>query len=804
MNKWFIFFCFVSQIIFGQNFNISGKIIDKSNGEVLIGSNVYCTKSKQGSTSNNYGFYSLNLPSGTRNIICSYIGYQSDSLKINLISDTIIDFEIIPKKNDLSEVFLQVKKNTIKSVLSEISIPIKDIQKLPALLGEKDVLKSIQLLPGVQSGNEGTSGLYVRGGGGDQNLILLDGVTVYNASHLFGFVSIFNDNAIKKIKLYKGGFPARFGGRMSSVLDINMRDGNLKNWQVEGGLGLISGDITIQGPVVKDKTSIIISARRTWIDILAKPLTKLIQRNSQVDNNGGLDGTYYFYDFNTKLNHKLSNNDRIIFSFYSGKDDFSNNYNNSSEYIYDETDDSNYSSTINTNSGFGLSWANTTSTLRWSHIINNKIFSNTTLLYSRYVFNNLISNNNELINIYSDLSQTISNENSDYLYKSGIEDIGVRLDFDYAISKNHYFKFGVSYIKHIFFPGEMEFTSESEEFSYTSNAIFSEHLKPNDFSIYFEDLFTITNRFTANLGIHQSLFSIDKKIYQATQPRLSLRYLLNEKSSVKLSYAIMQQHIHLLTNSSYGLPNDMWVPTTEFVPPSSSEQIVCSYHKSFNNNIYEASIEIYHKSMKNLITFSEGSNVIATNFSSWADRIEMNGTGKSNGLELFLKKNNGKFTGWLGYTLSKTTRQFDNINLGREYSYKFDRTHDISIVCNYQMNNQINFSATWIYGTGNTMTMPIAQYLLIDGDQINEFFEYGSKNDFRMPAYHRLDISCNLIKQKNGKTSSWTIGIYNIYNRNNPFFITLDDEIVDGVRRKVAKQISLFPIIPSLKYNFKF
>lgn len=788
-----------------QNFNISGYISDRNSGETLIGANIYNISSNEGISSNSYGYYNISLPRGKNILTCSYIGYDSDTLVIDLLSDTLINFAINLTTKNLSEVKLKSRETNTKSVISEVNIPVKEIKKLPALLGERDILKSIQLLPGVQSGNEGTSGIYVRGGGPEQNLILLDGVNVYNSSHLFGFFSIFNDDAIKNINLIKGGFPARFGGRLSSVLEINMKDGNFNKWQTEGGLGLISGNITVQGPIIKNKTSVIISARRTWIDLLAEPLKNLIQNNTQFSGENNYDGKYFFYDLNAKINHKFSNRDRVFFSFYSGKDDFSSKYiNSSNDKLYDETLNSNYNSTLNSNTSFGLTWKNITSSLRWNHIVNKKIFLNTTLLYTKYIFDNLINSENEIINSYPDSNETITNEFSNYLYSSGIEDIGIKLDLDYALNNKHYLKFGATYIKHKFFPGEMEYNASYNDISISTNAIFSEHLIPDDFYFYFEDQYKISNRLSANIGLHYAVFKINTKTYQSPQPRVSARYLLNENTSIKFSYATMQQNIHLLTNSSFGLPNDMWVPATDIVSPQKSKQFVLGLNKSFNENIFEASLEFYHKKMEDLITFSEGSNIIATNFSSWEDKIEMNGLGKSTGIELFIKKNLGKLTGWVGYTWSKTTRQFPNINLGQEYPYKFDRTHDFSIVSSYEINDKIKISGTWVYGTGNAITMPIAQYLLVQGGSFTEYFEYGTKNDYRLPAYHRLDISCNYTKQNKKSTSIWSFGIYNVYNRMNPFFILLENELVDGVRQRVAKQISLFPIMPSVKYSFKF
>jgi len=784
-----------------EEYNLSGYIIDSETGETLIGANIYITSSKQGVSSNSYGYFSINMKPQKDTIICSYIGYETDSLKINPTSNLNHDFKLKPTSNKLEEIMLNSKNLDIKSVQgSVINLPVKEVKKIPALLGEKDVLKSIQLLPGVQSGSEGTSGFYVRGGGPDQNLILLDGVNIYHASHLLGFFSVFNDDAIKNINLIKGGYPARFGGRLSSVLEIDMKDGNMKKWEIDGGIGLISGKITIQGPIKKDTTSILISARRTWLDLLREPIVKALE--DKIDFSG--NGNYYFYDVNAKINHKFSNKDRIYLSFYSGKDDFFGKLTGDENGSWEDG-----SWMWNYTTKFGFAWQNTITSIRWNHIVNSKIFTNTTILYSRYNFDNIIQTNNETNTTYNDKEEVTLIESSDYLYRSGIEDIGIKFDVDYSLNSKHYIKLGFSYIKHNFFPGYMDFFADYEEFSADTTIVFSEPIKPNNYAIYFEDLYTVNNRLLINTGIHYSIFNVNNKTYHSPQPRLSIRYMLNETSSMKCSYASMQQNIHLLANSSFGLPNDMWVPATEIVGPQFSKQIAIGYHKYFKNKIYQLSIEAYYKEMEDLITFSEGTNILGTNFSSWEERIEDNGLGNSKGIEFFIKKNTGRFTGWIGYTLSNSNRQFENINLGNEYPYKFNRTHDLSITSSYDIKKGVTAHATWIYGTGNSITIPIAQYLLLNGNDFVEYFDYGEKNAFTMAPYHRLDLGVNFIKQKKWGERTWTISIYNVYNRKNPFFIYLQEN-GEGENGDLEystyqpMQISLFPIIPSIRYSFKF
>ena len=819
-----------------NNYNLNGYIIDQKNSETLIGANIYNETSKTGTTSNAYGYFSINIPEGQNTLQCSYIGYINETLKINITSDSTHTFKLSPQAKNLKEVTLTSKEPSIKSIQnSVINIPVKQVKQMPALFGEGDVLKAIQLLPGVQSGNEGTSGFYVRGGGPDQNLILLDGVTVYNSSHLLGFFSIFNEDAIKNINLTKGGFPARFGGRLSSVLEINMKDGNMKEWEVEGGIGLISGKMTVQGPIKKDKTSLIVSARRTWIDLLKKPITNLLEDYMKVNS----DGSYYFYDINAKINHKFSNKDRLYVSLYSGKDRFfggikEEDSNELTHYHWSDEGDT-YTSSFEGNTRFGLSWSNFTTAIRWNHIFTNKIFANTTLLYSNYKFDNTINlhniwtetfiNTSELIEgtIYNNEFNTVTNDYYDYLYRNGLEDIGIKIDLDYALNSKHYLKMGASYLKHHFFPGYIDWYADmpTEDFQKDTTMIFSESIKPNNINFYIEDSYTINKRISTNIGLHYNIYEVNSKIYHSLQPRTSIRYLIDENSSVKCSYATMQQNIHLLTNSSFGLPNDMWVPATELVKPQKSKQIAFGYYMSFDkgsignwldfkNHNFEASIELYYKKMKNLITFTEGTHILGTNFSSWEERVDTSGQGVSKGIELLIKKKTGRLNGWIGYTLSKSTRQFQYINLGKEYPYKFDRTHDLSIVASYVIKKGVNINATFVYGSGNAITLPIAKYLVPDGpNRFRQYFEYGEKNQFRMEPYHRLDIGVSFTKEKKWGERTWTLSIYNIYSRQNPFFIYLQEdgeeqENTYNYKTHTPVQVSLFPIIPSIRYSFKF
>ena len=813
-------------------YNIRGYVLDTKTGQSLILSNIYNQTLQTGTTSNIDGYFSINVVEGFNLLTCSHVGYIADTLRIDIKSNMDYNFQLSPKNENLKEVLLTSENSNIKLVQnSVVNLDIQEIENIPVLFGEGDILKSIQLLPGIQSGNEGSTGFYVRGGGPDQNLILLDGVPVYNSSHLLGFFSIFNENAIHDVTLTKGGFPARFGGRLSSILEVNIKNGNMNKWEVEGGVGLISGSLTIQGPIKKNKTSILISTRRTWIDLLKEPIKNILE--NKVDFNG--NGKYYFYDLNVKLNHLFSQRDKLYVSLYSGKDDFLGNMTQNTvsqltHYNWNDTGDS-YTSEWNGMTEMGLLWNNITSSIRWTHIFNENFFANTTLLYTNYKFSNIINTHNITTNTFLETSDfidgvtynnsfhTVVNETSNYLYSSGLEDLGLRLDFDYIYSDKHYLTFGFSVTKHNFLPGKMEYFIDYTDAQEDTSMIFSETIQPNSISIYLEDRYTINNRISANLGVHYNDYHVNEKTYSSLEPRLSVRYLLNEKSSFKISYATMQQNIHLLTNSTLGLPNDIWVPSTNLVKPQKSEQISLGYYVffeegsigsfiDFEKHNFEFNVEAYYKSMNNLITFSEGTNILGTNFSSWEERIDKYGNGIAQGLEFFIKKKTGKLNGWIGYTLSKSTRQFNNINLGNEYPYKFDRRHDLSIVGRYQVKKGINLNATFVYGTGNAITMPMAQYLLPRGNKWVQFFDYGSKNRFNMEPYHRLDFGCNFTKETKWGERTWTISVYNLYNRKNPFFIYLqeDGKSEEGqqYRTYTPVQISLFPIIPAIRYSFKF
>ena len=801
----FLFIDLIAQ----QKHTISGFVVDKETGESLIGVNVIWKDQFQGTTTNAFGFYSITLPEGNVNIDFSYIGFDIYAKSISLKEDLTLNIELAPSAQNIQEVTVVGEETVVDRTQSSLmEVPVEQIKTIPAFLGEVDVLKAIQLLPGVQSGGEGTSGFYVRGGGPDQNLILLDGVPVYNASHLFGFFSVFNADAIKNVRLTKGGFPSRFGGRLSSVLEIDMKEGNMKKFQGEGSVGLISSKLSIEGPILKDKTSFIVSARRTYIDILAQPFIRKT-------NNGNPAG-YFFYDVNAKINHKISDRDRLYLSLYSGKDRFylSEDYNSNDQKT---TSDDNFS--YRDEADFGLEWGNLTSSLRWNHLFSNKLFSNTTLTFTKYKFQTDLTSST-----FQRFQNMVSQDSLQFVYYSGIEDVGAKIDFDYIPNPNHYIRFGMNYIYHSFYPGAINLFERNVDIDSLQNQtttildtsfVFSDRLYNNDSFFFIEDDIKVNDRLKINAGIHLAYFNTNGTAYTDVQPRISSRYIINKDWSVKASYAQMQQHIHLLSNTSVGLPIDIWVPSTDSVPPQQSKQLACSVNHNFKNGLFEISLEGYYKSMDNLISLKPGTDII--DFQDWRDKIEIAGQGRSCGIELFLQKKKGKTTGWFGYTLAFSERQFDNINFGKWYPYKYDRRHDISVVASHKFNDNFDIGMTWVFGTGNNITLETARFPSINlGGNINGITEnsiyeieyYPSRNNYRMASYHRLDLGLNFHKQKKWGERTWSIGAYNVYNRKNPFYIRIDNEttIVNNqlVNNKQAKQVSLFPIIPSITYKFKF
>jgi hypothetical protein len=782
-----------------QTFTISGYVEDMATGEKMIGANVFDPNSELGTSTNTYGFYSLTLPSDSVFLVVSYIGYEKKIYQLDLIQDITLNFEI-SEGESLETIEItgeQMDKIEERVQMSQVEIPIMQIKSLPAFLGEVDILKTLQLLPGVQSGNEGTSGIYVRGGSPDQNLILLDGVPVYNVSHLFGFFSVFNADAIKNVTLTKGGFPARYGGRLSSVLEINMKEGNMKEYHGEGSIGLISSKFTFEGPIEKDISSFIVSARRTYLDVLARPGIAIYNASNTWGEK--IDPSYYFYDLNAKVNRKFGEKDRVFLSFYGGNDDFSMGY----EYPDDD---------ITSSDKAGLQWGNVTSALRWNHQFSNKLFANVAATYTRYHFDFGYSDSQTFHNRGDSVSSFAAK------YVSEIEDFGAKVDFDYVYNPQHYIRFGANVTQHSFTPGAYELQDNQINTTPFDTTISPDATVGTEFSIYVEDEMTLFKSLKVNAGLHYSGFLVEGASYSSIQPRIGLNYKLPGDVALKASFANMTQYVHLLTSGGLGLPTDLWVPTTKNIKPEQSWQAALGFAKTFKD-IIEVSVEGYYKEMTNLVSYVEGSSFLDEGLldggesSSWEDKVTQ-GTGDAYGAEVFIQKKKGNTTGWVGYTLSWANRQFDEINSGREFPFKYDRRHDVSVVLSHKFNERISLSGAWVYGTGNAVTIPTSEHYASIPARLGQYNSYyepvirrsESKNSERMRAYHRLDFSIEFHKKKKRYERTWVIGTYNTYNRANPFFIQLyeDYDWDNGTSETSLRQFSLFPLIPSVAWKVKF
>ncbi len=778
-------FSFLFFYYYGQA-TISGYISDGNSGEPLIGATVFDEMTLKGTTTNPYGYFSITLPGDSARLRFSFVGFTPQKFSVELAKDIKLNVELVAQ-NNLDEVVITAEsQNSIQddSQMSSIDLSMEKVKALPVFLGEQDVMKTLQLLPGVQSGSEGASGIYVRGGGPDQNLILLDGVPVYNASHLFGFFSVFNADAINSVQLIKGGFPAHYGGRLSSVIDIRMKEGNMKEIHGEGSIGLISAKLMLEGPIVKDKTSFAISGRRTYIDLLARPLIKAAAEGSGY-------GGYFFYDLNAKINHKFSDKSRLYASGYFGNDKFYANFTDS--YSQNGT-------TYDIESVNDLKWGNAIAALRWNYLITPKLFSNTTLTFSKYNFNIGFSEEDT----QTSSSGTTSNAFS-FDYLSGIKDFSGKVDFDYNPHPDHFVKFGTGYTNHTFTPGVNTFKQDANGSSQIDTSFGANPINAGEFWVYAEDDFKIGQRIKVNAGLHFSGFVVEGVTYTSLQPRISARYLLNELSSIKASFASMAQYLHLLTNSGIGLPTDLWVPPTADIKPQFSNQVAIGYAHTIAKK-YEFSIEGYYKTMENLIEYKDGASFFGNN-ETWEDKVEV-GSGLSYGAEILFEKKIGKTSGWVGYTLSWSNRTFENLNFGEPFPYRYDRRHDIGAAITHKFNDKVDIGVVWVYGTGNAVTLGTERYNSFDAaTNFYGGFGYGeieyieSRNGYRMPAYHRLDIGINLHKKMEKWERTWSFGVYNIYNRQNPFYLYFSRDNV-GDRR--LTQVSLFPLIPSFSYSFKF
>ncbi|KAA3439703.1 TonB-dependent receptor [Rufibacter hautae] len=760
---------------FAQKHTISGYVRDAQTGENLIGVAILNSVTGQGTATNAYGFYSLTLPKDSVKLVLSYVGYERKTFSAYLDKDVQQNLLLTPFTTALQEVeIVNTREEDVREStrMSTINMSVAQIKSVPALFGEVDVLKTLQLLPGVQSGGEGSSGLYVRGGGPDQNLILLDGVPVYNASHLFGFFSVFTAEALNNVELVKGGFPARYGGRLSSVLDISMKEGNMNEVDGEGSIGLIASRLTVGGPIKKDVSSFIFSGRRTYIDVLARPF---------MNKEDGVAG-YYFYDLNGKLNWKVSDKDRLYLSAYTGYDEFYADV--------DRSGDKREKSTA------GLGWGNLTSAFRWNRIINQRLFLNTHLTYTKYQFD--ISSEEESVFQDRDVRYKLK-------YLSNIRDLSAKVDFDFIPNPNHYIRFGGQYVHHQFQPGALQVQDNSEG-SAEDLQVNTQKTVAQEVGLYLEDDLRLSDRVKVNVGVRANSFLVNRETYSSIEPRASVRFIATEKLSLKASYTHMTQFIHLLTNSGIGLPTDLWVPSTEKIKPQRSRQVALGATRTIAGDKLEISLEGYYKTMRNLIEYKEGASFIGIS-NSWDTKVTT-GKGDAYGVELFLHKKTGRTNGWIGYTLAWSNRQFAELNDGREFPYRYDRRHDFEVVVIHQLKPNLSLSATWVYGTGNAVTLPEARYVLGEAWEggyggTQTYNDYGDRNGYRMASYHRADISLSHTKKKRWGEVVNNLSFYNAYNRKNPYFIYVQAGRNEGDPPRF-RQISLFPILPSISKTFKF
>ena len=797
-----------------QKHTISGTITDEASGETLIGATVYDIKSGQGAVTNQYGFYSLTLNDDSVHLRISFVGYTTVMHHFMLTADSTIN-QILSSSIELHEVVVTAERPTSpqSSQMSAISIPVEHLKAVPVLFGEVDVLKTIQLMPGVQSGTEGTSGMHVRGGGPDENLYLLDGVPLYNVNHMGGFFSAFNGDAVKNITLYKGSFPAHFGGRLSSVLDITTNNGNDKEYHGGASIGLISAKINLEGPIVKEKTTFSLSARRTYGDVLIQPFVRLAGRIEDLSTNAG----YYFYDLNAKVTHKFSDRSRLFASYYMGDDAIYFKVKTREGLFY--TDD--YKEYLKLH----YNWGNLVGSLRWNYIINPKLFMNLSASYTRY-------RNDINLGLEEQYYYTTGYEESQMglSYKSGIRDITARIDFDYTPAPNHDVKFGGSMIHHIFTPEVMGMkynyhsSDNNEPPEETDTTLGQSRVQAEELLFFAEDDWKIADAVKINYGIALSGFGVEGTFYPSVQPRLSGRVMLAEDLSLKAGYAYMTQYMHLLSNSSISLPTDLWVPVTARIEPMHAHQVAMGLSYGWRS-LVDFSLEGYYKSMSNLLEYRDGTSFWGSSV-GWEDKVCM-GDGWAYGVEFLAQKSVGKYSGWIGYTWSHSMRLFDRegqqLNDGLPFPAKYDRRHDLSIVFIYKPSDRFDLSLSWVYSSGNTATIAMQEFEGESDSPSTDFYNddiidkntylatYGyieGRNNFRLPAYHRMDFSVNFNKKKRHGLRTWNISVYNLYNHHNPFIVYESNRYhytYNGQYYGSALvQLSVFPIIPSVSYIYKF
>jgi len=757
------FLCLMSLVmnhcLIAQNFTIKGVVKDSASGELSVGALVFIKGTNKGVTTNAYGFYSITLTKGKYEVVSSYIGYKPLFKVINLLRDTTIIFKM-KGDNTLAEVEVTAERDNIteqveSTQMSSINIPVDQIKNIPTIGGETDIIKVLQLMPGVKRGDEGQNGMFVRGGNIDGNLIQLDEATVYNVSHLFGFFSVFNNDALKDITLYKGGFPAQYGGRLSSVIDIKMKEGDAQKFHLDGGIGLLSSHLTLQGPIKKNKVSFLFSARRSYID----RVFKLVYRSNVLP--------YYFYDFNAKVNFVISEKDRIYLSGYYG-DDVLNAGGEGEEGFF--------------KGGFKL--GNQTATLRWNHVYSQKLFSNISVINTRFRYD----------------VEAIVPGNS-FLTRSRISDIGIKADYNYYPNTRHTIRYGGFFTNHTFRPNMVNTAGEISTFIRTREG---KRILTEEFGVYIGDDWAIDSSFKINIGIRNSNLTTTKAYYPALEPRISATYNFAKNQSFKFGYSRMKQYLHLVSSSAIALPTDLWYPVSKKVKPLTADQLAVGYNLGLTKIKTLLTIEAYHKWMNNIIDYREGAALVLND--NYENEL-VSGKGKAYGLEMFLHKTKGKLTGWIGYTISWSTRKFPDLNKGKEFYAKYDRRHDFSIVASYEFTKRFSVSAVWVYATGQRFTPLVGNYIMPNSSTngINTLPIYSSKNEYELPPAHRLDLSF-IIKSRLQRrflkyTGEWHVGAYNVYNRAQPQRV---DIIPDGEGGYKYAAKGTFGFIPFIAYNFKF
>lgn len=774
---------------------LSGFVEDAVSGEKLIGVSVTAPQRQAGTTTNNYGFYSITMPGDSLYIQLSYTGYQGFDTVIWLNDNTHLNFSLQPAGRQLEQVTVSAARSTPiqqTSQMSSISLPVAQVRSMPRLLGEPDLLKTLQLLPGVKQGTEATSALLVRGGTPDQNLILLDGAPLYNPMHLLGVFSIFNSSVLKDVTLYKGAFPARYAGRLSSVVDISTKDGNMHELHGDFSIGLLSTQLTLEGPLQKGKTSFVVSGRRSYPDLFATPLAKNAPEGPE-------KLSLFFYDLNAKIHHKISDKDKLYLSFYTGRDKFRilEKYS-----VVADPPVENYNI-----SDLLIKWGNVTGTFRWNHIFSPKLFANTMVIGSSYKLNS---------GFYSeDKYDTEVNGNSLKL-NSGIQDYGVKTDLDFRPTPAHTIKMGAAYMYRIFTPGSVRMKQTSGNSVTLDSSNNNRNINASETDLYVEDDWEISRRLKLNGGLHWSSFIVQGQFYNSLQPRVGLRYLLPGDWALKASYTRMTQYIHLLAYNSISLPTDLWVPATKKIAPQQAAQYAVGVARNLFRNKFEFSVEGYYKKMRNVIEYKEGADYLTSSKGdTWQEQVAA-GTGESYGVELLLQKKTGKLTGWLGYTWATADRKIQGVNFNRTFPYKYDRRHDVHLVAVYRVKKNVELSGSWMYQSAMPFTIPIAQYERTDGpvqpnvagptyqsmplniDYIN------SRNNVRIGTYHRLDLGISWIKQKkNGNVRTWNISVLNVYNKLNPFFYYKESYSANSANA-LFTGVAILPIMPGFSYSLKF